>query len=437
MKRSGFVTGAVLAALLVTFGSALAGAQDKPSYTPQEYNAYKACADDKVAQQRARCLEDFVVKFPESQLLPYAYQLGYTSYNELKSYPKSIEWADRLLALGEKLDLGTRIQAVYIRSYNFNLAFSEKAGDAADQARRAREAALQGVDLIGKLPKPEQMSQEQFDQQKKTPLALFHYTAGFAALQVKDYKAAVASFQNALANNPNDAVTYYRMGLAHLQMDPPQQMEGFWALARSIALKGPGEAQVRSYLRSQVARYQLTACDAELDAQLNELITLASGSATRPAGYKIPSAADLDAARKNQDWLGALKGGGEAAKVTWLAMCGQPFQEVYARVFEVAPGNDSITLKVYVGATSEEVEAATGPNCEVKVTGEPRAANFQKDDQLRFSGTLGGYTPAPFLIRWDGAKINPEDLPEDKPAPGKQPAKRPSSKRPTKRPPPR
>jgi tetratricopeptide (TPR) repeat protein len=279
------------------------------------------------------------------------------------------------------------------------------------------------------------MTPEQFAQQKKAPLALFHYTAGFASLQLKEYSDAIASFKNALANNPNDGVTYFRMGVAYLAMEPPQHMDGFWTLARSIVLKGPGEAQVRSYLRGQLTRYQLSACESEVDAQLNELLTLAAGTAERPANYKIASAADLEAARRNPEWLSALKVGGETGRVTWLAMCGLEFPEVFARVFEVTPGNDSLLLKIYTGTSQEDMEAAVAPNCEVKAKDQPLAANYQKDDYFRFAGTLAGYTPDPFTLKWDDAKINPEDLPEEKAAPGKQPTKRPAGKRPTKRPP--
>jgi tetratricopeptide (TPR) repeat protein len=435
--RRFFATGAAILAVLALAGATpgWAAPQDKPAYTPAEYNAYTACANDKAAQTRAKCMEDYFVKFPDSTLVPYGYNVQLTTYNELKNYPKTIEYADKLLALNDKIDLGTRVQAAYIRSFNFHLAFNERAADAADQARRAREAALGGVDLLGRLPQPPNMTPEQFEQQKKAPLALFHYTAGFASLQLKAYSEAIASFKNALANNPNDGVTYFRMGVAYLSMEPAQHMDGFWTLARSIALKGPGEAQVRTYLRGQLARYQLTACESELDAQLNELLTLAAGTAQRPADYKIASAADLEAARKNPEWLNALKAGGETGRVTWLAMCGLEFPEVYARVFEVTPGNDSLMLKIYTGTSNEDMEAATEPNCEVKVKDQPLVANYQKDDYFRFAGTLAGYAPNPFLLKWDNAKVNPEDLPAEAAAPGKQPTKRPAPKRPGKRPP--
>src|SRR6266852_3460752 len=115
--------------------------QDKPpAYTLPEYNAYQAAAKEPNPQQRIRLLDDFVAKYPSSTLLVYAYQTYYTTYNELKNYPKTIEYADRLLTFGDKLDAGTQLQALYIRTLAFNYSFNEKAADAKEQATRARGA---------------------------------------------------------------------------------------------------------------------------------------------------------------------------------------------------------------------------------------------------------------------------------------------------------
>lgn len=432
MIRKMVVAGAILLTLvgLTCVSPGWAAQQDKPSYTPAEYNAYTACANDKNAQTRAKCLEDFMGKFPQSTLLPYAYQLAYTTYNEAKNYPKVIEYADKLLALGDKVDIASRVQASYTRALIFEYAYNPRDPNSQELLNRTVQASREGHQILAQWPKPETASDEQFVQTKKGVTLQFHLTAGFAALQLKDYATAIQEFNSALALEPNQPVTWYRVGVAYLQRNNGQQMDGIWAIARAVALKVPNEAPVRSFLRSQLQRYQGgTVCDKETDAQLSEMLTLAGSSAERPAGYTIPTAAGIDAARKNPEWLSALKNGGEQARVTWLAMCGLEFPEVYARVFEVTPSDASVSLKIYTGTTPEDMEAATGPNCEVKVDSQPLAKNFQKDDFFRFAGTLANYTPDPFLLTWDNAKINPEDLPAEKATtPGKR-GKRPPTKR--------
>ena len=61
---------------------------------------------------------------------------------------------------------------------------------------------------------------------------------------------------------------------------------------------------------------------------------------------------------------------------------------------------------------------------------QPEAKRLEKDAVVRFTGTLTGYSQNPFMLTWDKAKINPEDLPEEKAAPGKKgPAKKAPAKK--------
>jgi hypothetical protein len=95
-----------------------------------------------------------------------------------------------------------------------------------------------------------------------------------------------------------------------------------------------------------------------------------------------------------------------------------------------AVDGDNISLKVFRGATPEEIEAATEPNMAVKVVGQPEAKKLEKDAVVRFTGTLVAYTQTPFLLTWDKAKINTEDLPEEKAGPAKKgPAKKAPAKK--------
>ena len=62
---------------------------------------------------------------------------------------------------------------------------------------------------------------------------------------------------------------------------------------------------------------------------------------------------------------------------------------------------------------------------------QPDAKKLMKDDQVRFTGTLQGYSQSPFLLTWENAKINADDLKEATPATpaggAKKPAARPAA----------
>ena len=238
---------------------------------------------------------------------------------------------------------------------------------------------------------------------------MFNTVAGMTESQLKDYKSAEASYKAVLALDPNDAVTHFRLGVADLQDMPPQSVDGFWELSRSIALKGPGEAQVRTYLRSQLLHYQQPACEKLGDDEINQLVTLAGSSGDRPATLTIPSADDLQKARDDtENFLPWLQEGGDHGKTMWLATCGLEYPDVAVRVMDIMPtDNDNFTLHVFRAATQEAMQAATAPNMEVHIVMQPDAKRVMKDDFVRFTGTLSGYQQTPFMLTWDNAKINP------------------------------
>jgi tetratricopeptide (TPR) repeat protein len=391
--------------------------QAKTSYTIPEYNAYQAASAEKDPQAKIKLLDDFVAKFPNSTLLPYVYQVYYQAYFQLKNYAKTIEFADKLTGMGDKVDAGTRLSALYTRTLAFNFVFGEKAPDAADQEQKARKAADDGLVILNALPKPDKMTDADFAVQKKGPSVMFYYTSGLCAYYMKDYPAAIEKLGAALALSPDDGVSYYRLGLSYVASNPPQWMDGFWALARAIDLKVSGADQIKTYLRKQMSNYEQPNCDNLVDAQFNELLQLAGNSPQRPATWSIPSAADLQkiaAGSTIVTVIADLKAGSDKAKMTWLAICGAEFPEVVGKVIEITPGADAVVLRAYTGATPEEMQNATTANMEIKVEGQPEASRIQKDDGVRFSGTLSGYDPEPFLLHWEKAKVNPEDIPAEK-----------------------
>jgi tetratricopeptide (TPR) repeat protein len=445
-----FLTALVLVSLSArTVAGQAAQQSQQPAYTIPEYNAFQAANAEKDPQAKIKLLDDFVAKFPSSTLLPYVYGLYYQAYLQQKNYPKTIEYADKVVALGDKADLGTRLQAIQARVQAFSsMPFDPKAADANEQLSKERDAALQGAKLLQQLPKPANatMTDAQFADQKKPGIAFFSSAAGSADLQLKDYAAAVAAFKEALANNPTDAISEYRLGLAYLAMTPPQALDGFWALGRAINLKITDSDKVKDYLRSKLLAYEQPGCDNQVDAQLSELLQLAANAPERPATYTIPSQEELNKVRQASNIvtvISDLASGGDKAKMTWLAICGAEFPEVVGKIIDEQKSEGYVDFMVYTGATPEDMQAATMANMDVKVwttgkpaspptasgtaaaqvTPQPDVVRLQKDDGIRFSGMLVKYDPSPFLLHWDQAKVDPSIIP-DKSDAGKHPPRK-------------
>ncbi|HYL62311.1 MAG TPA: hypothetical protein VE077_06785 [Candidatus Methylomirabilis sp.] len=433
---------AVVAAVCLILGngrSALAqdaGGGNKQPYTMAEYNAYQACAQEKNATTQVSCLNDFVSKYPTSNLLKYVYPLFYQAYGQLKNYPKVIEFAEKLVSLGNQVDAGAQYQAHYAHCFAYNALPAAQQGDAT-QAKSAMDAATAGLKTLEEVKKPDSMTEDQFAAQKKQIQIYFNGTAAQAAVNQKDFPSAISFYKAVLALNPDDGITSYRLGLAYESMAPPQHMDAFWAFARSVDAKGATQAQsakVKDYLRKLIVNYQQAACDNLTDAELAELLQLAGSSADRPASYNLPSSADLDTARKDMtiaSVVADLKAGGDKSKVTWLAACGLEFPGVPGKVIEVVPGatdSDPIEFKIAFVTSDAEFDAATTPNMDVKVVGQPDAKRVEKDSAIHFTATLVSYDPDPaFMLHWDKGKVNEEDIPKEKEkGPAKKTRKRPS-----------
>ncbi len=412
---------------------AAAGAAGAQKYTMAEYNAYQAAAAEKNPAAQIKLLDDFVSKYPTSALLNYIYPLYYKNYGGQKNFPKTIEYCDKLVALGDKATANEKYEAYSVRAYAYNNIPNPDAAT----ATAARAAALAGVKIVSLVTKPEGADEAQFKKQQDQSIIFFNGTAANAAMAAKDYPGAVESYKTVLATTPDDLTSNYSLGKAYMAMNPPQQIDALWYFARAASSKIANEQQskqVKAYLRKLLANYQGgTVCDALTDAELNELLQLASSSPDRPASYKLYSSADLTAAQKDMTIASVvtdLKAGGDKAKLTWTASCGLEFPDVPGKIIEVTPG-DAVVLKVAFVTSDAEFDAATVPNMEVKIAGQPEAGKMEKDNPVRFTGTLQSYDPDPaFMLHWDKAKVNEEDLPKSKEAPKKPAAKKPAAKKP-------
>jgi len=428
------ISGASIARAQAPAGQDAGAGQQK--YTMAEYNSYQACAAEKNPQAQVKCLDDFVAKYPNSALLVYIYPLYYNAYSQLKNWPKVIENADKLLAMGDKVEPPIRYQAYYARAFAYS-NMPPNSPDVQNQAPKACEAAKAGLKTLSELKKPDSMSEEDFNKQKQQPAILFNYTLAQCSMIQKDYQTAIDSYKAVLEKNPDDAITSYKIGQAYMAMNPPQQMDAFWYFAKAASAKNANQTQatqVKSYLRKLIANYQGgNVCDNLVDAELNELLQLASTSAERPASYKLISTADLDAARKDMtiaSVIADLKAGGDKAKITWLAACGLEFPDVPGKLIGVTPGSDAVQLKVAFVTSDAEFDAKTTPDMDVKVVGQSEASKLEKDNPVRFTGTLAAYDPEPnFMLHWDKAKVNAEDIPKEKEKKGTT-KKRPSTKKP-------
>jgi hypothetical protein len=320
---------------------------------------------------------------------------------------------DKLLALGDKVQPPNRLAALVNRGQAYGAGATDAALQTPEMLTKTREASAQGLTTLAALQKPANATDEAFNNQKKAIGFVFDSVAGIAASYQKDYKGAATSFKAALALNPEDATTHYRLGAAYLQDMPMQANDGFWELGRAMALKIPGGDQVKQFMRGRLIQYQQPGCEKAVDDEINSILMTSAGGADRPADFNVPSAMDLQSARDDtNNFLPWLQGGGKNANTMWLATCGLEFPDVAVRVMEIVPGDspDKFTMRAFRAPTQEEMQAGTMANMEIHIAEQPDVKKLNKDDFVRFTGTLNGYTQSPFMLTWEMSKVNAEDL---------------------------
>src|SRR6266699_6384108 len=162
MNRKWILTGAGLLWIVLGVASGAgklwAAPQDaaaKPAYTLAEYNAEEAAVKEQNPQNKIKLLDDFVKQYPNSTLMPYIYRAYYLTDYALKNYAGTLEYADRQLALGDKIDTQGRLEAEVARAQAYYVASNDKACQTPDVLNKSRDAGVQGLKTLDEWKKPE------------------------------------------------------------------------------------------------------------------------------------------------------------------------------------------------------------------------------------------------------------------------------------------
>jgi hypothetical protein len=90
-------TGCLTVVFSIAVGLTWSAPQEQQTPSTAEAYAYQEAHTEREAQSKIKSLDTFVSKYPMSVLIPYVYQDYYVAYYQLKNYPQTIEYVDRLL----------------------------------------------------------------------------------------------------------------------------------------------------------------------------------------------------------------------------------------------------------------------------------------------------------------------------------------------------
>ena len=415
-----FLASGLLATIFLASSAAFAAGQGSVWKSQDEYNAYTAMANEKDNQKKVALAEAFLQKFPDSGVKNYVYVAMMNAYQQLNDAPKAIETAKKLLEVDPN-----NLDALRYLSFAFPFTFKPDSADAASELSRAESDAKHGLDLLSKLQKPANMSDDQFQAALKPVRAIFNSAVAFVAFARKDYPTAITSYKAALEDNPNDLYNIYRLGVAYLSSTPPDHNNGLWYVARAVSLARSGNTADRPAMEKYLKDYfsRLFGCDSGAE----DLISQAGSSATPPADLNLdPATKPEPTGSANVDAFNgftyALKGPAAQAACVWPSLKGQPLQ-LGGFVNSVEKGADEKTYTVKVALDQSKADSSFDIILEDST--QPTAADLNTGDPVRFQGTISAYTTTPsFSLTLSDAKINDDDLAAASAAAKKKPRKR-------------
>jgi tetratricopeptide (TPR) repeat protein len=195
-------------------GGAPAPAAPAPS-TPEEEAAFKAfqAVPPNDIDKRIPLAEQFLQKYPQSRYRPAMYQTLVSGYLAKQEVPKMLDAGEKEIALNPN-----DTPVLGLMGQTLARTLNPKAPDALQQLNKAEQYSKRAIEVTPTLPKPAELSDEQFNNAKNNALEMAYSGLGLVYLQKGKYSDAIPALEQSLKadNHPEpDPVNLYLLGLAN------------------------------------------------------------------------------------------------------------------------------------------------------------------------------------------------------------------------------
>jgi hypothetical protein len=191
-------------------GTQPAAAAAAPKADPEEEAAYKAFNDTKPddADKRIQLGEQYVQKYPSGKYLEQVYQGLTTAEYSKQDFAKMYADADKTLAANPD-DVTVLVLVGWVIPHNYD------PNDLAAESQLAKGEKYEkhALEILATLPKPANMTDEQFAKVKAQGEAQAHSGLGLIYFRQQNYEQSIAELKKSTADPANqDATDYYVLG---------------------------------------------------------------------------------------------------------------------------------------------------------------------------------------------------------------------------------
>ena len=186
-----------------------------PKLNPKEEKAYKAFYETPSNQPKdvVSAGQDFLKKFPSSRYAGSVYARLATSYEALGQQDQMLDAGHKALQLNPD-----DVDVLSLLAYAIPRRIDPNNIDSGEQLQEAAQDATHALDLLSKMQKPANMTQDQFTSAINGEAASCHSGLGLVDYYQHDITGMVAQLEQAVKLNPTpDPTDQYLLGIAYIQ----------------------------------------------------------------------------------------------------------------------------------------------------------------------------------------------------------------------------
>ncbi|MEJ5368803.1 MAG: hypothetical protein WHT08_10820 [Bryobacteraceae bacterium] len=284
-------------AALCLGASTLWGQAAQPQWKDRaEYDLVELIKKEQNPQAKLQLLQQWEQKYPNSDFRDGRYELMVQTYQQLGKAKEMMETAKAWVAFNPKALTGW---------YWINLltvSMNDTSPAALEQGEKAAKTLLEvSEEFFSPARKPQQVTDEQWQQQKTSTEYVAYRTLGWVAMERQQYLDADKYFVEALKRNPNDAQVSAWAGRVNVRTKQlERQGIALFHFARAAVFSGPGgfPEQVRQQLMSSFEKNYINFHGSK--EGMDEVLKLAQASALPPEGFKIESQDEIMAKQEEE-----------------------------------------------------------------------------------------------------------------------------------------
>jgi hypothetical protein len=391
------------------FGQAAAPGGGQIQMSQEEYAKYNAAVTATTPQAKAAAFEDYLKAYPNSAVKADVLSQLVYAYNQTGDQTKTLDAADRLLAVDPQ-----NLRALTLEVY-YRRADADKLTDPA-----AKAAALDKVAAYAQTglnaTKPKDMSDADFSAMKATAQPFFESAIADDDLAKKDNAGAITALKTEVdAHEPDTEKPspvlqdVYTLAQAYYTSTPPDYLNCAWYATRAANFApDPYKTQI-----GQLASYCYTKYHGSKDGY-DAMQTAVKTNLDPPAGFTVTPAP------KPEDIVSNLIS--TTPDLATLALSDKEFVLQYGKqadadkVFDTVKGKAvEIPDAIVVAATADQLQVAVSDdskqaqpkptadftfNMKTSLTKVPNVG-----DKITLDGTYASYTQSPLMITMSDASV--------------------------------